>query len=84
MQLVAWVYLYHFYYLIIIFVFLIFLYEYRLKTMPPPKISKQPIISPDSYERQKKEETERELNKLVNSPEYKALQKGKFPYIINE
>lgn len=79
-----WVYLYHFYYLIIIFVFLIFLYEYRLKTMPPPKLSKQPIISTDNYEKQKKEETERELSKLESSAEYKALQKGKFPYIINE
>lgn len=79
-----WVYLHHFYYLIIIFVFLIFLYEYELKTMPTPKISKQPIISHDSYEKQKKEETEKELNKLVNSREYKTLQKGKFPYIINE
>jgi hypothetical protein len=83
-HLIIWIYLYHFYYLIIFFVFLVFLYEYRIKTTNPPNISKQPIISTETHEEQKKTETEKEVDKLVNSEEYKAFQKGKYPFIINE
>lgn len=83
-QLIVWAYLYHFYYLIIIFVFIIFYYEYRLKTITPPNLSKQANITLDEHSEQKKNETDQEVNKLINSPEYKAFQRGEFPYKKND
>jgi hypothetical protein len=71
-----WVFHNKVHYLILLLVCLVTYYTYREKGLQRPEVSRNtPRV--DDYERQKEENTQREVNKLKNSREYQEYERRK-------